>query len=99
MFIPSNDWFYTTTDADNSIDLFENGQPISGIVDTSQFAIWDSGTEGDQEPGTGVNQVQRQGEPNTGPVDPDTRVSSLTGRGQSVSLNGQVLQLTITPQP
>ncbi|OED41146.1 hypothetical protein AB833_10330 [Chromatiales bacterium (ex Bugula neritina AB1)] len=99
MFIPSNDWFYTPTDADNSLDLFNNGQPVSGVVASTDIAIWDAGTEADEEPGTGPNQVQRQSAPNTGPVDSDTRVSSLTGRGQSVSLNGPVLQVTITPQP
>ncbi len=99
MFVPSNDWFYTPTDADNSLDLFVGGQPVSGEVLESDIAVWDAGTEADEEPGTGANQVQRQAEPNTGPVDPDTRVSSLNGRGQSVSLNGRVLQVTITPQP
>jgi len=98
MFIPSNDWFYTPTDADNSLDLFADGQPFSGDVAASDFAIWDAGTEIDEEPGTGIYQVQRQAEPNSGPADPNTQVSSLTGRGQSVSLNGQVLQVTITPQ-
>ncbi len=99
MFIPSNDWFYTPTDEDNSLDLFVGGQPVSGEVLESDIAVWDAGTEADEEPGTGANQVQRQAGPDTGPVDPDTRVSSLTGRGQSVSLNGRVLRVTITPQP
>ncbi|MGQ7843869.1 spondin domain-containing protein [Granulosicoccus sp. 3-233] len=99
MFIPSNDWFYTATDADNSLDLFVDGQPVSGAVLESDIAIWDAGTELDEEPGTGANQVQRQSEANTGDIDPDTRVSSLSGRGQSVSLNGSVLRVTITPQP
>lgn len=99
MFIPSNDWFYTATDADNSLDLFVNGQPVSGEVIESDIAVWDAGTEADEEPGAGPNQVQRQGAPDTGAADPDTRVSSLSGRGQSVSLNGRVLRMTITPQP
>ena len=98
MFIPSNDWFYTSTDADNSLDLFVGGQPVSGEVAAADIAIWDSGTEIDEEPGTGANQVQRQDAPNTGDADPDTRVSSIAGRGQSVSLNGRVLRMTITPQ-
>ena len=98
MFIPSNDWFYTPTDADNSLDLFANGQPVSGEVAATDFAIWDAGTEIDEEPGTGIYQVQPQSTPNSGPADTDTRVSSLTGRGQSVSLNGPVLRVTITPQ-
>ncbi len=98
MFIPSNDWFYTATDADNSLDLFVGGQPISGEIPSSEFAIWDAGTEADEEPGTGANQVQRQSAPNTGDPDPNTRVSSIGGRGQSVSLNGQVLRVTVLPQ-
>lgn len=99
MFIPSNDWFYTPSDADNSLDLFVNGQPASGEVSASDFAIWDAGTEADEEPGTGANQAQRQPEPNTGDADPISAVGSISGRGQSVSLNGPVLQVTITPQP
>jgi len=99
MFIPSNDWFYTPTDADNSLDLFIGGQPVSGEVAQSDIAIWDAGTEADEEPGTGLNQVQRQSTANTGNPDTDTRVSSLSGRGQSVSLNGRVLRVVITPQP
>ena len=98
MFIPSNDWFYTPTDADNSLDLFVGGQPVSGDVLSTDIAIWDAGTEADEEPGTGVNQVQRQEEANTGEPDTNTAVSSLSGRGQSVSLNGPVLQVTIIPQ-
>jgi len=97
-FIPSNDWFYTPTDGDNSLDLFIDGQPVSGAVASSDISIWDAGTEADEEPGTGANQVQRQEAANTGEADPNTRVSSLNGRGQSVNLSGPVLQVTITPQ-
>ena len=99
MFIPSNDWFYTPTDADNSIDLFVSGQPVTGEIAEGDIAIWDAGTEVDEEPGSGPNQVQRQESPNTGPSDPDTSVTSLTARSQSVSLNGRVLRVTLTPQP
>ena len=98
MFIPSNDWFYTPTDADNSLDLFVGGEPVSGEVADSEIAIWDAGTEADEEPGTGANQAQRQAGPNTGDADTNTNVSSLSGRGQSASLNGPALRVTITPQ-
>ncbi len=54
IFIPSNDWYYTPTDTDNSLDLFVGGQPISGEVVASDIAIWDAGTEVDEEPGTGT---------------------------------------------
>jgi hypothetical protein len=85
-------------DSDNSLDLFVGGEPFSGEVLASDVAIWDAGTEADEEPGTGPNQVQRQEEANTGDTDPNTDVGSLSGRGQSVSLNGQILRVTITPQ-
>ena len=101
MFIPSNDWFFSFVDEENSnsLDLFEDGQPVTGTVATTDFAIWDAGTEADEEPGTGPNQVQRQdGALNVGPVDADTSVDTLETRGQSVSLNGEVLEVTITAQ-
>ena len=97
MFVQSNDWFYTPTDTDNSIDLFgEDGAAVSGDV-TGQVALWDAGTEVDETPGAGPNQVTRQSGPNTGDPDPNTAVGSLAGRGQSADLNGDVIQVTITP--
>lgn len=99
MFIPSNDWFYTTTDADNSVDLFVNGQPFSGNLAATDYSLWDAGTEADEEPGAGPNQPQRQAGPNVGDADANTEVATIDSRGQTVSLNGDVLQITITPQP
>ena len=100
MFIPSNDWFFSFVDEENSnsYDLFENGVPVEGVVDTTAFAIWDAGTELDEEPGAGPNQVQRQDGPNVGPDDTNTAVDTLETRGQTVSLNGEVLQITVTAQ-
>lgn len=66
------------------VDLFVDGQPISGEVLESDIAIWDAGTEADEKPGNGPNQVQRQAGADNGTADPDTRVSSFAGRGQSV---------------
>jgi len=100
MFIPSNDWFYTPTDEDNSIELFAaNGAPVSGDV-SDQVSIWDSGTEIDEVPGgdalSAPNQVRNQSAPNTGP-DEGIGVGSLAGMGKRVSLNAPVLTVTITP--
>lgn len=97
MFVQSNDWFYSTTDADDdSISLFDaDGNPISGDV-SDQLTLWESGTEQDEEPGTGPNQAPRQAGPNTGPAEGLT-VGGLAGRGKSVTLNGQVIRVTITP--
>lgn len=96
MFVQSNDWFYTTTDADNdSIALFDtDGTPVSGDV-SDAFTLWQSGTEVDEEPGTGPNQAPRQSEANTGT--PETRsVASLASEGITVNLNGPVIQVTLS---
>ncbi len=98
MFIPSNDWFYTVFDSDSSLDLFDGGVPFSGDIAASNIAIYDAGTEADEEPGTGANQAQRQTGPNTGDLDPNTTVGTLTGRGQSADVTGSAILVTITPQ-
>ncbi len=97
MFVQSNDWFYSTTDDNNdSIPLFAaDGTAISGDV-TSMLSLWESGTEVDEEPGTGPNQAPRQAGPNTG-AEEGLTVGSLAGRGKSVTLNGNVIRVTITP--
>lgn len=97
MFVPSNDWFYTPTDADNSISLFgDDGTPVDGDV-SDQIALWDAGSEQDEAPGEGPNQVQRQAAANTGPAE-GAPVGSLSSMGKSVELNGSVIQVTITAQ-
>ena len=64
MFVPSNDLFYAPGEA--GIALFDAEEnPISGDV-TDQINLWDAGTEVNQEPGVGADQVQRQAAPNTG---------------------------------
>jgi len=98
MFVQSNDWFYSTTDNDDdSISLFDiDGNPVTGDV-TDQLSLWESGTEVDEEPGTGPNQAPRQPAPDTGDAEGLT-VGSLAGRGKSVELNGSVIRVTISTQ-
>lgn len=63
MFGQSNDWFYSNA---KPIALFDSkGEPVSGDV-TSSFALYDAGTEVDEEPGVGPTQAPRQKAPNTG---------------------------------
>jgi hypothetical protein len=53
------------------IDLFDgSGNPISGDI-TARLAMWDAGTEVNEEPGAGRNQGLRQGAPHAG--DPERR--------------------------
>lgn len=66
MFVQSNDLFYSPDE--NGIALFNNGVPINGDI-TNQLSLYDAGTEVNEEPGFGPNQVIRQSGPNTGPVE------------------------------
>ncbi|NIR52791.1 hypothetical protein GWO43_29635, partial [candidate division KSB1 bacterium] len=64
MFVPSNDLFFAPDE--NGVALFDSdGTPISGEV-TAQIMLWDAGTEVNQKPGVGSEQVQRQTGPDTG---------------------------------
>lgn len=71
MFIQSNDLFYGPDE--EGIALFDNGTPITGDV-TDQVALWDAGTEINQEPGLGPDQAPNQSGPDTGPADPTPEV-------------------------
>ena len=72
MFVQSNDWFLAFNP--EGLELFdEGGVPITGDV-TDRVAVWDAGTEVDQEPGVGEDQAPRQAGPNTGDADPDATV-------------------------
>ncbi|MEO7315929.1 MAG: spondin domain-containing protein [Ginsengibacter sp.] len=63
MFVQSNDLFYAP--GDEGIRLFNKYMPISGDI-TSSLSLWDAGTEVNEVPGYGSNQVIRQSAPNTG---------------------------------
>jgi hypothetical protein len=71
MMVESNDLFYAPVDG---LDLFDGGDnPITGDV-TDHIALWDAGTELNQEPGVGSNQPLRQAGANTGTADTDNTV-------------------------
>ena len=93
MFGQSNDLFYSN---ERPITLFVRGEPVSGDL-TAQLALWDAGTEVNEEPGLGPNQAPRQKSPDAGvaETEPVTRVrDSFT----YPSTDG-VLRVTVTPQP
>lgn len=93
MFGQSNDWFYAPSR--QGLDLFKNGKPISGVI-TSEFMLFDAGTEKDEEPGVGPNQAPRQPGPNTGTAENGkvhpARESSFFKR------TGELFRVTITPE-
>jgi len=99
MFIPSNDWFYSTGGANESIDLFDaDGNPVSGVI-ADAMELWESGTELDEEPGVGLNQPQRGmgGDPEEAA---SVGVASLESRMKApmIADGESVIQVTITPQ-
>ena len=63
-FVQSNDLFYAP--GPDGIALFPDGAlPFSGDV-TDMLMLWDAGTELNERPGSGLNQVMRQAGPNMG---------------------------------
>jgi hypothetical protein len=102
MFGESNDWFFAPGPA--GIALYDaQGKPVSGDV-TSQVALWNAGTELDQEPGVGDATGPNQPAPDYGAPDPDPNVRQLA---QTVALSdgsmftlpaiGDMIQVTLTP--
>lgn len=64
MLAATNDVFFGPNAT--GIALFDtNGAPISGDV-SDQISLWDTGSEGNEEPGIGPNTVTNQLAPNTG---------------------------------
>ena len=96
MHIQSNDLFYAVQPG--GLALFdENDQPVGGDV-TDQVMLYDAGTEGDQEPGVGLDQAPRQASPDTGPSG-EGRIAQVSGSddGFDYPAPSDVLRVTITP--
>jgi hypothetical protein len=91
MFGQSNDLFYSN---ERPIALFAAGKPVSGEL-TTQLALWDAGTEVNEEPGLGPNQAPRQKSPDAGTAEKQSiGYVRDTYRYPSIS---QVLRLSIMP--
>ncbi|MFN0084722.1 MAG: spondin domain-containing protein [Blastocatellia bacterium] len=93
MFGQSNDWFYAPHR--QGIDLFKNGKAISGDI-TSEFMLFDAGTEVNEEPGVGRNQAPRQSGANTGPAE-NGKVHPAK-ESAFFTKTGQLFRVTITPE-
>jgi hypothetical protein len=92
MFGQSNDLFYSN---DRPIALFTSaGRPVTGDM-TAQLALWDAGTEVNEEPGLGPNQGPRQATPDAGVVEHQA-VAHVRDRFTYPRL-ADVLKVTITP--
>ncbi len=94
MFVPSNDFFFAPDE--NGIDLFDaSGNQITGDI-TGQIELWDAGTEINQEPGLGEDQVQRQSAANTGAADPDNTVRLAPDDFNNLPAVSDVIRVTLT---
>jgi hypothetical protein len=92
MFGQSNDLFFGN---ENGLELFDKtGKPLSGDV-TSQFGLWDAGTEVNEELGIGPNQAPRQKQANTG-VTERKKVGPVKD-GFTYPNTADVLRITVTP--
>jgi hypothetical protein len=91
MFGQSNDLFYAS---DRPIALFAGNKPVSGDM-TPQLALWDAGTEVNEEPGLGPNQGPRQATPDAG-VSEKKAIAHVSDKYTYPRISS-VLRLTITP--
>jgi hypothetical protein len=92
MFGQSNDLFYSN---DRPIALFDaTGKPVTGDM-TRQLALWDAGTEVNEEPGLGPNQGPRQKAPDAG-IAEHQGIAHVSDRF-SYPGTTDVLRITITP--
>ena len=92
MFGQSNDFFYAT---EKPVELFdEAGEPLSGDI-TASFALYDAGTEVNQEPGVGSDQAPRQKSPNTGAA--ENGVVRMAKGDAFYAKTAQLFRVTVTP--
>jgi hypothetical protein len=93
MFGQSNDLFYSN---DRPIALFDGrGGAVAGDM-TLQLALWDAGTEVNEEPGLGAAQGPRQATPDAGTAERQG-IAHVRDRF-TYPRTADVLRLTITPE-
>ena len=97
MFVQSNDWIYTFSQG--GMPLFKNGSPVNGDV-TNAILLYDVGSEVDQFPGAGLDQVIRQSGPDTGANDENNVLRRLNFDDTDpfeIPPTNQVVKVTVTP--
>ena len=81
----------------SDLDLFDDDDPIDGDV-TEEVGLYDAGTEENQEPGVGEDQVQHQDGPNTGPTeDEPVRLVSDLDEHYDLPDTEDVIKVTVEP--
>lgn len=95
MFGMGNDWFFATRP--EGIALFaEDGTPRRGDVSGS-IALYDTGSEVDQEPAIGADTGPQQAAPNTGAADPVHQVREVPPAVHGFPASAH-LRVTLLPQ-
>lgn len=95
MFVESNDLFYAPDPS--GLPLWNDGEPVNGEF-TDALALWDAGTEVNQEPGAGPDQAPRQDGTDTGESeDGVVRRMGNVDDGYDYPDVNQVVRLTVTP--
>ena len=104
MFVPSNDVFFAP--GNGGINLYNGRSPVGGSV-TDRVALWDAGTEPNEDPSSGSpNQAPRQGlefgNPDKGPdengVVRQLRPTDNVDDGYNYPDPSDVIEVTLTPQ-
>lgn len=95
MFGMSDDWFFATMP--DGIALFDAwDMPVSGDV-SDQLAIYDAGTENDQELAIGPDTGPQQPAPDTGAADPVHQVREVAAAAYGLPASAH-LRVTLTPE-
>jgi hypothetical protein len=94
MLAATNDVFFGPKDT--GIALFDgHGMPISGDI-SDQVSLWDTGSEGNEEPGIGPNTVTNQLAPNTGTAgEGKVQLLSAVNDGFAYPLASSVLEVNV----
>jgi hypothetical protein len=95
MFVPSNDLFYAFG-GESGVPLFQGNGPLAGNA-TEYVSLWDAGTEINEEPGVGENQVQRQRDAGVGLVERGTVAPIEAVNGYDYPATADVVQVTLMP--
>ena len=93
MMVQSNDWIYSFSE--NGIALFNGDNAVTGDV-TSSLNLYDVGTEADEFPGAGLNQVIRQSSADAGSADPNTNVRAVNSPPSNVPALSDVIRVIIS---
>ena len=94
MFGTSNDWFFATPP--DGMPLFGmDGEPLSGDV-TERIALYDAGTEINQEPGVGPDTGPQQMAPDQGQADPVNQVRAVPAAEYAQPASAH-LRVTLSP--